>query len=48
MLFLFPFQFNKLSHNCRGWSVNGVVGEEDVLMEIFDGDEDLDLRWSES
>ena len=25
------FQFNKRTHNCAGWSVLGVVGEEDDL-----------------
>ena len=24
-------QFNKMSHNCAGWSVLGVVGEEEDL-----------------
>ena len=41
------FQFNKLSHNCRGWSVFGVVGEKDVQMEVTDEveeEEDLDYE----
>ena len=28
---MFRVQFNKMSHNCAGWSVLGVVGEEEDL-----------------
>ena len=28
---MFTVQFNKRTHNCAGWSVLGVVGEEDDL-----------------
>ena len=30
-------QFNKMSHNCAGWSVLGVVAEEeDLVMDYID------------
>ena len=40
------FQFNKLSHNCAGVSVLGVLGEEDVFMEDYQDYKDLLLTWS--
>ena len=39
------FQFNKLSHNCCGWSVFGVVGEKDVQMEVTDEDDEEELDY---
>ena len=38
------FQFNKLSHNCAGVSVLGVLGEEDVFMEDYQDYRDLDTE----
>ena len=41
-------QFNKLSHNCAGWSLYGVVGEEDVFMndDDFTGVDDDDSGYN--
>ena len=34
-------QFNKMSHNCAGWSVLGVVGEgEDLVMDYIREEEE--------
>ena len=38
------FQFNKLSHNCAGVSVLGVLGEEDVFMEDYQDYRDMDTE----
>jgi len=38
-------EFNKLSHNCCGWSVFGVVGEKDVQMEVTDEDDEEELDY---
>ena len=34
-------QFNKMSHNCAGWSVLGVVGEGEDLTMDYIKEEDL-------
>ena len=35
-------QFNKMSHNCAGWSVLGVVAEEEDLVMDYINEMDLD------
>ena len=38
---MFRVQFNKMSHNCAGWSVLGVVGEqEDLTMDYVREEEE--------
>ena len=34
-------EFNKMSHNCRGYSVLGVLGEKDVWMEGYKDEEEM-------
>ena len=34
-------QFNKMSHNCAGWSVLGVLGEREDLTMDYIKEEDL-------
>ena len=34
-------QFNKMSHNCGGWSVLGVMGEKEDLIMDYIKEEDL-------
>ena len=34
-------QFNKMSHNCAGWSVLGVMGEQEDLVMDYIKEEDL-------
>ncbi len=34
-------EFNKMSHNCRGYSVLGVLGDEDVWMEGYKDEEQM-------
>ena len=34
-------EFNKMSHNCRGYSVLGALGEQDVWMEGYRDEEEM-------
>ena len=40
---MFRVQFNKMSHNCAGWSVLGVVGEEEDLTMDYIREEEEEL-----
>ena len=42
MFLMFCVQFNKMSHNCAGWSVLGVVDEEEDLVMDYIWEQDLD------
>ena len=38
------FQFNKLSHNCAGWSVYGAIGDEDLYFSQPGDDQPKDVN----